>query len=131
MGVEPFLVGASITASLAQRLLRLNCPNCSTQYQPDPDLLDRLNLPFNHPYVHGVGCEACTKTGYRGRIGIYELLEVTPSIRKMILAGNNATEIQSAAAENGMRTLRQDAIEKVLSGRTTVEEVVRVTSDGS
>lgn len=130
MGVEPFLVGASITASLAQRLLRVNCPNCSAEYEPDPELLDRLNLPFKHPYIHGVGCEHCTKTGYKGRIGIYELLDVDSSIRKMILAGNNATEIHEAASDNGMRTLRQDAIDKVLAGRTTVEEVVRVTSDG-
>lgn len=129
MGVEPFLVGASITASLAQRLLRVNCAHCSAPYQPDPEVLDRLNLPFNHTYIHGTGCEACTRTGYRGRIGIYELLDVNAEIRKMILAGNNATEIHEAAAEKGMRTLRQDAIEKVLSGRTTVEEVVRVTSD--
>jgi type II secretory ATPase GspE/PulE/Tfp pilus assembly ATPase PilB-like protein len=130
MGVEPFLVGASITASMAQRLLRVNCANCLQPYQPDKNLLDRLGLPHDHTYVHGVGCDSCTKTGFRGRIGIYELMDVTPSVRKMILAGNNATEIRDFACETGMRTLRQDAVERVLSGKTTVEEVVRVTSDG-
>jgi type IV pilus assembly protein PilB len=130
MGVEPFLVGASITASLAQRLLRVSCPNCLQAYEPDPQILNRLGLPVDHKYLHGVGCEACTKTGFRGRMGIYELLDVSADVRKMILAGNNATELRDYAAETGMRTLRQDAIERVLSGKTTVEEVVRVTSDG-
>ena len=130
MGVEPFLVGASITASLAQRLLRVNCQNCSHPYKPDPNLLDRLGLPHDHEYIQGVGCESCTKTGFKGRIGIYELMDVTPSVRKMILNGNNATEIREFASANGMRTLRQDAVERVLAGKTTVEEVVRVTSDG-
>lgn len=130
MGVEPFLVGASITASLAQRLLRVNCPNCSQTYKPDPNLLDRLGLPHDHEYIRGVGCESCTKTGFRGRMGIYELMDVTPAIRKLILNGSNATEIRDFACENGMRSLRQDAMERVLAGKTTVEEVVRVTSDG-
>lgn len=130
MGVEPFLVGASITASLAQRLLRVNCLNCVQPYKPDPHLLQRLGLPIDHEYMHGVGCESCTKTGFKGRIGIYELLDVTPDIRKMILAASNATEIRDYSAQKGMRTLRHDAIERVLVGKTTVEEVVRVTSDG-
>ena len=130
MGVEPFLVGASITASVAQRLLRIICPNCQHTYKPDPQLLERLGLPLDHEYVQGVGCETCTKTGYRGRMGIYELMDVTPEIRKMILSGANATEIRDHASTHGMRTLRQDAIHRVLSGKTTVEEVVRVTSDG-
>lgn len=130
MGVEPFLVGASITASVAQRLLRVNCTNCLQPYTPDPQILQRLGLPVEHQYFHGIGCDQCTKTGFRGRMGIYELLDVTPDIRKMILAGNNATEIRDHACETGMRTIRQDAVARVLSGRTTVEEVVRVTSDG-
>ncbi|HVT11074.1 MAG TPA: GspE/PulE family protein [Fimbriimonadaceae bacterium] len=130
MGVEPFLVGASITASLAQRLLRVNCVNCSQPYTPDAQVLQRLGMPLDHTYIHGVGCDLCTKTGFRGRMGIYELLDVTPDIRKMILAGNNATEIRDHACESGMKTLRQDAIGRVLAGKTTVEEVVRVTSDG-
>lgn len=130
MGVEPFLVGASITASVAQRLLRVNCTNCLQPYTPDPQILQRLGLPAEHEYFHGTGCDQCTKTGFRGRMGIYELLDVTPDIRKMILAGNNATEIRDHACANGMKTLRQDAVRRVLSGKTTVEEVVRVTSDG-
>lgn len=130
MGVEPFLVGASITASLAQRLLRINCQNCLQPYSPDSAVLERLGLPIDHGYVHGVGCDSCTKTGFRGRMGIYELLDVTPEVRKMILGGNNATEIRDFAASMGMRTLRQDAMDRVLAGKTTIEEVVRVTSDG-
>lgn len=129
MGVEPFLVGASITASLAQRLLRVNCKNCQEAYQPDPTMLEKLGLPVGRTYVRGTGCDACNRTGYKGRVGAYELLVVQSDVRKLILRGESGTAIKELAATKGMRTLREDAAAKVLQDITTVEEVLRVTTE--
>lgn len=129
MGVEPFLVGASITASLAQRLLRTNCKNCQERYQPDTETLEKLELPAEHAYFRGTGCEACNRTGYKGRVGVYELLDVQSDVRKLILKGETGTAIKELAAAKGMQTLREDAASKVLAGLTTVEEVFRVTTE--
>jgi type IV pilus assembly protein PilB len=129
MGIEPFLLGGSISCSIAQRLVRTNCPKCLEEYHPDPEIIHRLGLDINHTFVRGRGCEHCTKTGYRGRIGIYECLEMTSELRRMILSGKHASEIQKVAKESGLVTLRQDAAEKVLSGITTIEEVLRVTAE--
>lgn len=129
MGIEPFLLGGSVSCSVAQRLVRVNCPKCLEEYKPDPENIRRLGLDPAATYVRGKGCENCSKTGYRGRMGVYEVLEMTSEIRRMILAGKNASEIQQTAINNGMLTLRQDASDKVLEGRTTIEEVVRVTAE--
>lgn len=130
MGIEPFLLASSITCSVAQRLLRANCPKCIELYAPDPHLLNQLGLPTDQVYRRGRGCEYCGKTGFRGRSGIYEVLDVTSDIRRMVLTGAHATEIHRAASQAGMRTLRDDAADRVLQGLTTVEEVMRVTADG-
>ena len=129
MGIEPFLLGGSVSCSVAQRLVRVNCPKCLEEYKPDPENIRRLGLEPGASYVRGKGCEHCSKTGYRGRMGVYEVLEMTSEIRRMILAGKNANDIQQTAINNGMLTLRQDASDKVLEGRTTIEEVVRVTAE--
>ena len=129
MGIEPFLLGGSVSCSIAQRLVRTNCPKCLEEYRPDPENIRRLALDPQHIYVRGRGCEHCTKTGYRGRIGIYECLEMTSELRRMILTGKHASEIQKVAIEGGLVTLRMDASKKVLSGVTTVEEVLRVTAE--
>ncbi len=129
MGIEPFLLGGSVSCSIAQRLVRTNCPKCLEEYRPDPENIRRLALDPQHIYVRGRGCEHCTKTGYRGRIGIYECLEMTSELRRMILTGKHASEIQKVAVEGGLVTLRMDASKKVLSGVTTVEEVLRVTAE--
>jgi type II secretory ATPase GspE/PulE/Tfp pilus assembly ATPase PilB-like protein len=129
MGIEPFLLGGSISCSIAQRLVRTNCPKCLEEYQPDPENIRRLGLSPSQTYVRGRGCEHCTKTGYRGRIGIYECLEMNSELRRMILTGKHASDIQRAAIEAGLVTLREDAATKVTSGTTTVEEVLRVTAE--
>lgn len=130
MGIEPFLLASSMTCSVAQRLLRTNCPKCIELYAPDPHLLEQLDLPPDTVYRRGRGCEYCGKTGFRGRSGIYEVLDITSDIRRMVLSGAHATEIHRAAAKAGMRTLREDAADRVRQGLTTVEEVMRVTADG-
>ncbi|MCB8932589.1 MAG: Flp pilus assembly complex ATPase component TadA [Fimbriimonadaceae bacterium] len=130
MGIEPFLIGSSITCSVAQRLVRASCPKCLETYEPEPEVLAKLNLPTDVPYRRGRGCEYCAKTGYRGRMGIYEVLDVSSDVRRMILTGNHAAEIRDQAERQGMTTLRNDARAKVLEGTTTIEEVIRVTADG-
>ena len=129
MGIEPFLLGGSVSCSIAQRLVRTNCPKCLEEYRPDPENIRRLGLDPQHNFIRGRGCEHCTKTGYRGRIGIYECLEMTSELRRMILTGKHASEIQKVAVESGLVTLRQDASAKVIAGVTTVEEVLRVTAE--
>jgi type IV pilus assembly protein PilB len=129
MGIESFLLGASLTCSVAQRLVRVVCPKCVESYLPDPVGLERLGLPTDHLYVRGRGCEHCSRTGYRGRIAVYEILDITSPIRRMILAGKHSAEIRDAAEKEGMPMLRADANAKVLAGLTTIEEVVRVIAD--
>lgn len=131
MGIEPFLLGSSVTCSVAQRLVRSNCPKCVEVYAPDPVSLDQLGLSRDAVYRRGRGCEYCAKTGFRGRHGVYEVLEITTDIRRMILSGSHASEIHEAARSAGMVSLREDACAKVGLGITTVEEVVRVTADGT
>ena len=129
MGIEPFLLGGSVSCSVAQRLVRVNCPKCLETYKPDSENIRRLGLDPAALFVRGKGCEHCSNTGYRGRMGVYEVLEMTSELRRMILAGKNASEIQQTAINSGMLTLRQDASDKVLEGKTTIEEVVRVTAE--
>lgn len=129
MGIEPFLVGSSVSLSLAQRLMRRNCGNCKTPYEPAQEMLASLGLPFDHIYHKGAGCEKCNGSGYKGRMGVYEVLRVTPDIRKLIYANVPNQEITLAARADGMKTLREDALTRVLAGTTTPEEVLRVTPD--
>ena len=131
MGIEPFLLGSSVTCSVAQRLVRVICPKCQEIYSPDVETLDLIGLPANGVYRKGKGCDYCAKTGFRGRTGVYEILEVTSEIRRMIVAGRHSSEIREEAERGGMAGLRHDAREKVLSGITTVEEVLRVTSEAA
>ncbi|HEY3779776.1 MAG TPA: GspE/PulE family protein [Fimbriimonadaceae bacterium] len=131
MGIEPFLLSSSLTCSVAQRLVRTICPKCQEIYSPEPAALELLGLPADHLYRKGKGCDNCAKTGYRGRLGVYEILEVNSEIRRLIVAGKASDEIRHAAERSGMMSLRLDARLKVLAGYTTVEEVLRVTSDGS
>jgi type IV pilus assembly protein PilB len=130
MGIEPFLLASSITCSVAQRLVRANCPKCLENYTPEVAALAQIGLPADRDFRRGRGCEYCAKSGFRGRQGIYEALGVDPEIRRMILAGKHASEIKEAAIRNGMIDLRTDARNKVLEEVTTVEEVLRVTADG-
>ncbi len=130
MGVEPFLIASSVNALLAQRLVRTICPHCKESYKPTSKMLAELGLSMKDlkggKLFRGKGCEKCLNTGYMGRVGIYELLEVNSEIRKMILAHADSNEIKDYAVSKGMITLLQDGLLKAAAGITTVEEVMRV-----
>ena len=129
MGIEPYLVSSSVVGIIAQRLVRKVCSNCSEPFRPSKTLVTSLGLPPDGDYTfhRGKGCNVCKQTGYKGRIGIYEVLLTNDQIRELVLQKAPATAIQAAAKENGMRTLREAGLRKVLQGLTTVEEVLRVT----
>jgi len=133
MQVEPFLVASTLEAVMAQRLLRTLCTACKQPYRPDPDELPddfpRDQLSRDTEIYRAVGCRACRQVGYRGRIGLFELLVTTKEIRKLAHDRANTWQISRAAKEQGMRTLREDGWNKVLSGITTVDEVIRVTKE--
>ena len=132
MGIEPFLVSSVIGVSFAQRLLRKVCPTCSRSYHPSAEVLKQWNLgpDINGNLVKGKGCMNCMNTGYRGRIGIYEVLMVDEKIQDLILKRSPAHEIKKTAVESGnFTTLKENAVEKVLQGVTTLEEVASVVMD--
>jgi len=130
MGVEPFLLASSLEGVLAQRLVRKICPSCREPYKPSESLLESLNnsitISPDTELYHGRGCDECNNTGMRGRIGIFELLRITEPLRKLIAAKPTAEEIFKAAPADYV-CMRHDGIEKILSGMTTPEEVLRVT----
>jgi type IV pilus assembly protein PilB len=131
MGVEPFLVASSVILILAQRLLRRICMHCRAPVTVPPHALVDIGLPSeavaSTTCYKGNGCEACSGTGYKGRIAIYEVMVLSPELRDMVLSGTSALEIKRGASQQGMRTLRVSGLEKLQEGITTVEEVVRVT----
>jgi general secretion pathway protein E len=131
MGIEPFLVSSAVEAIIAQRLLRLVCHRCREPYEPDEAELAELGLkpaPRRAMRFHRAkGCPACLETGYRDRTGIYEFLRMTEGIKGLVLKTSDANQIKKAAVAEGMKTLRDDGIRKVLEGRTTVGEVLRIT----
>jgi general secretion pathway protein E len=127
MGVEPFLVSSSISAILAQRLVRRVCGNCKTPYVPTPAEVARLGLkPGSYTFFHGTGCAECTQTGYRGRLGLFEILMLDEPLRALILTHPDATSVREYAERRGLKNLRQDGAAKVRAGLTTTEEVLRV-----
>lgn len=129
MGIESFLISSSLEAVLAQRLLRKICMNCRKAYQPDLALLQQLNLDpgilQQKEFFKGVGCAECANTGYRGRLGIFEMLEVSESVRELISEGKPSVTIREQAVQDGMRTLREDGLRNIFTGVTSVEEVIR------
>ncbi|MCU7834260.1 MAG: GspE/PulE family protein [gamma proteobacterium symbiont of Taylorina sp.] len=129
MGVEPYLISSSLLAIQAQRLVRENCPDCCSEHkmtEVEAKLLD-ISLSEIPLIQRGKGCSRCGETGYRGRIGLYELLIISDEIRHLINTGADANIIREKAIVQGMQTLRRDALDKLSRGLTTVEEVVRVT----
>jgi type IV pilus assembly protein PilB len=130
MGIEPFLVTSSLLGVLAQRLVRVICTHCKEAYVPPSDALHRLGLdPQTHKDVtlyRGRGCDHCRKTGYRGRIGVFELMAINDELRALILSGAGTDQLRETAQLNGLRTLGQDGVQKVLEGITTFEELLRV-----
>jgi type II secretion system protein E len=131
MGIEPFLVASSVEAVMAQRLVRNICVHCKTERTTDRDYLRKVGFPADEIETakiwHGVGCEECRQLGYQGRQGIYEILILNEALRPLILSRAAASTIAQAAMKDGMRTLRTDGWNKVKTGRTTIEEVLRVT----
>jgi|CXWL01.1.fsa_nt_gi general secretion pathway protein E len=130
MGIEPFLIASSVVAIVAQRLVRQVCPSCRQPYQPTEEELAKLGVvPRDTPYTfyRGVGCTACSQTGYFSRSGIYEILLVDDEIRRLIVAKADAGAIKQAAVLKGMHTLKDEGMAKVVQGITTTEEVMRLT----
>lgn len=143
MDIEPFLLTASVNVVLAQRLVRKVCPDCRKEVAAPPALLEDIKKELvgipeiyfegidknNMHFAHGEGCDKCEKTGYHGRLGIFEVLPITPEIQELILAKAPAAQILEVAQKMGMISMRQDGIIKVLRGETTMEEVVRVSKE--
>jgi general secretion pathway protein E/type IV pilus assembly protein PilB len=127
MGVEPFLVSSTVEAVMAQRLVRRICKTCKQSYSPDfSELPDDFPVEdIVSPLIRGLGCRECRGTGYRGRMGIYELLINSNDIRELATQRASSWKIKQAAVDSGMLTLRQEGWRKVLAGQTSVEEVVR------
>ncbi len=131
LGVEPYLLASSLLGVLAQRLVRRTCPSCREVFEPTPAELHHWGLAEDpqgiEMFYRGKGCGECMGTGYCERIGTFELLTANETIRELILHRSKASSIKEAAVANGMRSLRDDGIEKVAQGMTTMDEVIRVT----
>ncbi len=131
MGVEPFLVSATLEGVLAQRLLRTVCKSCRSPYEPSLSILNQLNLTpedlGGKQFYTGSGCSACGNSGYKGRKGLYELLDVTDPIRELITGRAPSIVLKQKAIELGMVTLREDGLRSIYDGSTTIEEVLKYT----
>jgi type IV pilus assembly protein PilB len=131
MGVEPFLIASSLEGVLAQRLVRKICTNCRTPYEPSEAILRQIGLSVHEVgdknFYYGTGCDQCNNTGYKGRKGIYELLDITEPIRELITARSPSVVIRQKAIELGMSTLRADGLRSIFDGETTIEEVLKYT----
>jgi len=131
MGLEPFLLSASLEFVLAQRLVRKICTGCKQDYEPAKDLIENLGLNQNdigeRQFFYGAGCEECNQSGYRGRTGLFEMIKVSDSFREMINSGAATLVLRQKAIEQGMRTLREDGVRSIFDGESTVEEVLKYT----
>ncbi len=131
MGVEPFLIASSLEAVLAQRLVRRICSKCRTAYEPPAALLQQLGIdPIDigdREFFYGKGCDDCSNTGYRGRMGIYEWLRMSEAVRDLVVKRSSTLVIKQKALEQGMRTLRDDGLRAIFDGATSIEEVVKYT----
>jgi type IV pilus assembly protein PilB len=131
MGIEPFLVATSVHLICAQRLIRKVCPDCKAEIKTPAQAL--INAGFSPEEAKtiqtykGEGCKVCNGTGYKGRIGMYEVMEISEEIQELILVGASAREIRRKAVEEGMLTLRQSGLAKLKAGMTTLDEVLRET----
>jgi type IV pilus assembly protein PilB len=131
MGVEPFLVAATLEGVLAQRLLRTICKNCKTSYDPSQSILNQLGLTSSDTqgkqFFTGAGCGTCGNTGYKGRKGLFELLDMTDTLRDMVTKKAPTLTLKQKAIELGMTTLREDGVRNIFDGITTIEEVLKYT----
>lgn len=127
MGIEPFLIASSVLGVMAQRLIRLICIKCKESYEPPGEVLTQLKLPKDTKFCRGKGCNNCMNTGYSGRAMVSELMILSNAIKDLILKRTSSTEIREIACKEGMIPMREDGINKVVGGMTTVEEVLRTT----
>jgi type IV pilus assembly protein PilB len=131
MGIEPFLVATSVNLIQAQRLIRRVCKDCKAEHPTPSEALIEVGFTEQEAKTlklfKGKGCSTCNNTGYKGRIGLYEVMEVTDDIRELILIGASALELRKKAIDDGMITLRESGLHKIRAGLTTLEEVVRET----
>jgi type IV pilus assembly protein PilB len=130
MGIESYLLSTALNGAVAQRLARTICPHCETKYYPAEHVLKDAGIPdkTGKAFRKGAGCNACHNSGFQGRFGIYEVMEVTPSVRRMIHHGAPSHELREKAQEDGMFSLRQEGVKVALDGRSSLEEVLRVTA---
>jgi type IV pilus assembly protein PilB len=130
MGVEPFLITASVNLVLAQRLARRICNDCKQEIHMDEEARREIGFAddvLQHPLMKGAGCSTCNGTGYKGRVALYEVMRFDDSLKELVLQGASSAELKVAATKGGMKTLRMSGIGKVLEGVTTTEEILRVT----
>jgi type IV pilus assembly protein PilB len=131
MGVPTFLITATVEAILAQRLVRKVCAQCREEYTPPREVLDDLELTSDQVrgkrFYRGAGCEVCNNTGYKGRVGLFELMIMNNELRDKIMANAQADELRAIAIKNGMVSLRAAGIQRCFDGVTTPDEVVRET----
>ena len=131
MGLPTFLITATVEAMLAQRLVRKICNNCRTEFTPSPEVIMELGLTAEQAaaqkWFYGKGCDKCNNTGYKGRMGIYELLVMNDNLREMVVAEVSLDEFRNACRKYGMRTLRESGLQAINLGQTTIEEIVRET----
>jgi type IV pilus assembly protein PilB len=134
MGIEPFNVASAVNLIVAQRLVRRICKDCKREHQYSAEELAALGMRPEDvkgiTFFKGAGCDTCNSTGYKGRAGLYEVMALSPELRRMILRGASTAEMQEQAVKEGMLTLRMDGIEKIKKGVTTLEEVVKETAGG-
>jgi type II secretory ATPase GspE/PulE/Tfp pilus assembly ATPase PilB-like protein len=131
MGIEPYLLSSALMGAVAQRLARTICGACVTRYYPTEQVLIDAGLAdyIGRPFKHGSGCRQCHDSGFQGRCGIYEVMEVTPDLRRMIHHNAATHELRAKVQQQGGLSLRQEGVILALEGRTSVEEVLRVTRD--
>ncbi|HRK30208.1 MAG TPA: ATPase, T2SS/T4P/T4SS family [Tepidisphaeraceae bacterium] len=132
IGVEPYLISSAVNAILAQRLVRKTCSHCKEEYEPSDEMKQYLMLQGfgSQKAVRGKGCDRCRKTGYSGRLGIYELLVMDDNLRDLVTANPDVTNLRKVCRERGLVSLREDGFDKVQKGLTTVDEILRVTESG-
>ena len=131
MGIEPFLVSSSVNLICAQRLVRRVCAACKQPNPVPPHALIKIGFSAQDADSvvpqHGTGCEKCNNTGYKGRVGLYEVMEISDTLKELILVGASSMELRRKAIEEGMLTLRQSGLHKIKAGMASVEEVLRET----
>jgi type IV pilus assembly protein PilB len=131
LGLEPFLVTATLEAIVAQRLVRRICPNCKTEFSPSEEMLMELALKpedvGDRLFHYGRGCDYCNNTGYRGRLGLYEIMVMDDHLRELVMRHASSNLLRQEAIKRGMRTLREAGLASIFDGITTIEEVVKET----